>query len=58
MAKDDSTQADKELQRFQQERLKNLESAIGEIKKEFGEGSILRMGDGHRVDVDVIPTSP
>ena len=56
MAKDDSTQADKELQRFQQERLKNLESAIGEIKKEFGEGSILRMGDGHRVDVDVIPT--
>ena len=56
MAKDDSTQADKELQRFQQDRLKNLESAISEIKKEFGEGSILRMGDGHRVDVDVIPT--
>jgi recombination protein RecA len=56
MAKDDTTQADKELQRFQQERLKNLESAIGEIKKEYGEGSILRMGDGHRVDVDVIPT--
>lgn len=56
MAKDDTTQAEKELQRFQQERLKNLESAIGEIKKEYGEGSILRMGDGHRVDVDVIPT--
>ena len=56
MAKDETTQADKELQRFQQERLKNLESAIGEIKKEYGEGSILRMGDGHRVDVDVIPT--
>ena len=56
MAKDDTTQADKELQRFQQERLKNLESAIGEIKKEYGEGSILRMGDEHRVDVDVIPT--
>ncbi len=56
MAKDDTTQADKELLKFQQDRLKQLESAIGEIKKEYGEGSIIRMGDGHRVDVDVIPT--
>ena len=58
MAKEDTTTAaaDKELARFQQERLKNLDSAINEIKKEFGEGSILRMGDEHRVDVDVIPT--
>ncbi len=38
------------------ERNRNLDNAINEIKKEFGEGSILRMGDEHRVDVDAIPT--
>ena len=57
MAKEDTAPtADKDTTRFQQERIKNLDSAIHEIKKEFGEGSILRMGDEHRVDVDVIPT--
>ena len=44
MAKEESstanTASDKEQARLQQERLKNLEGAISEIKKEFGEGSI------------------
>ncbi len=35
---------------------KNLELAIQQIQKDYGEGSIIRMGDGYRVDVDVIPT--
>lgn len=30
--------------------------AISQIQKEFGEAAIMRMGDEHRVDVDVIPT--
>lgn len=37
-------------------RKKNLELAISHIQKEFGETAIMRMGDEHRVDVDVIPT--
>ena len=37
-------------------RKRNLDLAISNIQKEFGEAAIIRMGDGHRVDVDVIPT--
>lgn len=37
-------------------RKRNLDMAISNIQKEFGEAAIMRMGDGHRVDVDVIPT--
>ncbi len=37
-------------------RSKNLDLAIQQIQKDYGEGSIIRMGDGYRVDVDVIPT--
>jgi len=37
-------------------RAKNLDLAIQQIQKDFGEGSIIRMGDDYRVDVDVIPT--
>ncbi len=35
---------------------KNLDLAIQQIQKDYGEGSIIRMGDDYRVDVDVIPT--
>ena len=37
-------------------RAKNLDLAIQQIHKDYGEGSIIRMGDDYRVDVDVIPT--
>ena len=37
-------------------RSKNLDLAIQQIQKDYGEGSIIRMGDDYRVDVDVIPT--
>lgn len=32
------------------------ENAVNEIRDKFGEGSIMRLGDVKRVDVDVIPT--
>ncbi len=38
------------------QRAKNLDLAISQIQKDFGEGAIMRLGDAHRVDVDVIPT--
>lgn len=37
-------------------RKKNLDLAISQIQKDFGETAIIRLGDGIRVDVDVIPT--
>ena len=35
---------------------KNLEQAIAQIEKEFGKGSIMRLGDVETEHVDVIPT--
>jgi recombination protein RecA len=48
----ETTAADK----LQETRKRNLDLAISQIQKEFGEAAIMRMGDEHRVDVDVIPT--
>ena len=38
------------------EKIKSLEHVIEEIKERFGEGSIMKLGEVRRVDVDVIPT--
>jgi recombination protein RecA len=48
----DTPAADK----LKEARKRNLDMAISQIQKEFGEAAIMRMGDEHRVDVDVIPT--
>ena len=40
----------------QQEKLKALQAAMQKIEKDFGKGSIMRMGDEHTEQVDVIPT--
>ena len=34
----------------------SLDTAIGQIRKKYGEGSIMRLGDNVLVEVDVIPT--
>ncbi len=38
------------------EKEKNLEQVIAQIEKQFGKGSIMRLGDNARQVVDVIPT--
>lgn len=38
------------------EKLKALDSTVKEIQEKFGEGSIMKLGEAHRVDVDAIPT--
>jgi recombination protein RecA len=43
-------------EKLQDARKRNLDLAIAHIQKEFGEGSILRLGDDRCVDVEVIPT--
>ena len=40
----------------QQEKMKALQAAMMKIEKDFGKGSIMRMGDEQVVNVDVIPT--
>jgi recombination protein RecA len=37
-------------------RQRDLESAISSITKTYGEGSIMRLGDAHKVKIAVIPT--
>src|SRR5437660_6670026 len=37
-------------------RNKNLDLAIQQIAKDYGDGAIMRLGDEHIVDIDVIPT--
>lgn len=40
----------------QQEKLKALQAAMSKIEKQYGKGSIMRMGDEQIENVDVIPT--
>ena len=40
----------------QQEKMKALQAALAKIEKDFGKGSIMRMGDEQVVNVEVIPT--
>ncbi len=51
-----TTSEDTAADKLADARKRNLDLAISHIQKEFGEAAIMRMGDGHRVDVDVIPT--
>ena len=37
-------------------RARNLDLAIQQIQKDYGEGAILRMGEATAVDISVIPT--
>src|SRR5437879_9958259 len=37
-------------------RNKNLDLAIQQIAKDYGEGAIMRLGDDYKTDIDVIPT--
>lgn len=50
------TSEDSASEKLAEARKRNVDLAIANIQKEFGEAAIMRMGDGHRVDVDVIPT--
>ena len=38
------------------DRDKALEAALGQIDRQFGKGSVMRMGEGQRVAVEIIPT--
>jgi recombination protein RecA len=50
------TDAPPEESKVQIARNKNLDLAIQQIAKDFGEGAIMRLGDSRKMDVEVIPT--
>ena len=56
MARSPSKDSDSGAQKLADARARNLDLAIQQIQKDFGEGAILRMGDDKIVDVSVIPT--
>ncbi len=38
------------------ERIKAIDLAVAQIEKQFGSGSIMKLGDAHKIDVATIPT--
>jgi recombination protein RecA len=46
----------KENEDNHEERMRALELAISQIDRQFGQGAIMRMGNGHIENVEVIPT--
>ncbi|MBP5225433.1 MAG: recombinase RecA, partial [Lachnospiraceae bacterium] len=40
----------------QQDKLKALEAAIGQIEKTYGKGSVMRLGEGSGIAVEAVPT--
>ena len=39
-----------------EERAKALDAALGQIEKQFGKGSVMRMGDNLSMNIESIPT--
>ena len=56
MAKAPKSDTDSGTQKIAEARARNLDLALQQIQKDFGEGAILRMGDQQKHDVSVIPT--
>ena len=56
MASSSPKSNDKEGNRIAEARAKNLDLAISQIQKDFGETAIMRLGTDTHMDVEVIPT--
>jgi recombination protein RecA len=48
--------ADKKQAAETAERMKAIDLAVAQIEKQFGAGSIMKLGEGHKIDVATIPT--
>ncbi|MBQ3222775.1 MAG: DNA recombination/repair protein RecA, partial [Clostridia bacterium] len=56
MAADKKKEKGLATQKFGEERKKALEIALGKIEKDFGKGSLMKLGDSANTQVEVIPT--
>ena len=50
------TTKNKEMAMATDDRAKALEAALGQIEKQFGKGSIMRMGENMHMNIESIPT--
>ena len=56
MAKKESAKKDLKLDNTQQEKMKALEATLSSIEKEFGKGTVMKLGEKTAMQVDVVPT--
>ena len=56
MPKDDAPATEKTADKASAARTKNLDIAIQQIAKDYGDGAIMRLGDSQAMDVEFIPT--
>lgn len=47
---------DKQAQDHKGDRLRAVDVAIAQIEKQFGSGSIMKLGEAHKIDVETFPT--
>ena len=47
-----------EAEKLAAARKRNLDLALSQIQKDFGENAIMRLGDNVKMEVDVIPAVP
>lgn len=48
--------SDKKVEVERTERMKAIDLAVAQIEKQFGAGSIMKLGEAHKIDVATIPT--
>src|SRR5476649_2398132 len=48
--------SDKQVATERDERMKAIDLAMAQIEKQFGAGSIMKLGEAHKIDVETIPT--
>jgi len=48
--------SDKQVSAEREARLKAIDLAVAQIEKQFGAGSIMKLGEGHRIDIETIST--
>ena len=56
MAKKESAKKDLKVDNTQQEKMKALEATLSSIEKEFGKGTVMKLGEKTAMQVDVVPT--
>lgn len=56
MARSSSKEPVEKLEGSKAEKLKSLDSALSQIEKNFGKGSVMKLGSMSKVNIDVIPT--
>jgi len=52
----EAVKADKPGSTEKAERMKAIDLAMAQIEKQFGAGSIMKLGEAHKIDVATIPT--